>query len=564
MKMRRGPGPGGGTLPPPLPVELDSTSGGTLPPPLPVELDSTYGGDRTLEAGSTHTDGWLHSSAPNEHAAKILEQRRRSASWINDRGWLVRRALLVADVVGLLLAFVTVKLALGVSIHLGGRFHALVDLGLFFATIAVWVVAAKLYGLYDHDEERADATTADDLIGVLQVLTMGTWLVFALASLSGLGDPQTPSFSLFWGLGILLVTVARAGARAFSRRQSIYLQNSLIVGAGDVGQLLGVKLLQHPGYGLNLLGFVDSEPKEPREELAHVPVLGTIEDLPVLVRSLGVERVIIAFSGDSHEQTLDLMRMLSEFDLRVDIVPRLFEVVPPSADIHMLEGVTLIGLPRPRLSSSSLLLKRTLDLVVTVPVLLLLVPFLLVIAALIKLESPGPALFRQLRMGAGSNQFVIFKFRTMVADAEERKQDVAHLNKHARPGGDPRMFKISEDPRLTRIGRILRRYSLDELPQLLNVLRSEMSLVGPRPLILGEHHFVHDWALRRLDLKPGITGLWQVLGRDAIPFEEMVRLDYFYVTTWSLGNDIRLLLRTFRSLGKGERNLPPLPTAVGS
>ena len=165
-------------------------------------------------------------------------------------------------------------------------------------------------------------------------------------------------------------------------------------------------------------------------------------------------------------------------------------------------------------------------------------------------------------MGRREREFVIFKFRTMVQDAEARKHEVAHLNRHARGGGDPRMFKIPDDPRLTRVGRVLRRCSLDELPQLFNVLRGEMSLVGPRPLILEEHRFVREWGLRRLDLQPGITGLWQVLGRDAIPFEEMVRLDYFYVTTWSLWNDIRLLLRTFPMLAKGERSLLPIPKGV--
>jgi exopolysaccharide biosynthesis polyprenyl glycosylphosphotransferase len=529
---------------------------GRLLPPRLTELGPTNGGVGRTEASSTRANGWLRSIAPNGRTIEVSKHSHGTGA-IPDRGWLVRRALLGADVVGLLLAFVTVQLVFGNSIHPGGRYD-LLEVGLFFATIPFWVVAAKLYGLYDRDEERADGTTADDLIGVLHVLIIGTTIVFAAVSLSGLGDPQIGTFVVFWGLGILFVTVARAGARSLCRRRSAYVQNTLIVGAGDVGQLLVVKLLQHPEYGINVLGFVDAAPKDPREELARIPILGTIDDLPALIRSLDVDRVIIAFSADSHEQTLDLMRMLGEFDLRVDIVPRLFEHVPPSANVHMLEGVTLIGLPRPRLGSSSLLLKRTLDLAITVPMLVLLAPVLLAIAALVKLDSPGPALFRQVRMGAGSKQFVIFKFRTMAEDAEERKPDVAHLNKHARNGGDARMFKIPDDPRLTRVGRILRQNSLDELPQLLNVLRGEMSLVGPRPLILDEHRFVHDWGLRRLDLKPGITGLWQVLGRDSIPFEEMVRLDYFYVTTWSLGNDIRLLLRTFSILGKGERRpLPP-------
>jgi lipopolysaccharide/colanic/teichoic acid biosynthesis glycosyltransferase len=153
--------------------------------------------------------------------------------------------------------------------------------------------------------------------------------------------------------------------------------------------------------------------------------------------------------------------------------------------------------------------------------------------------------FRQIR-AAGDNGavFRIWKFRTMAADADERKHEVAHLNKHLAPGEDPRMFKIDDDPRVTRVGAFLRRWSLDELPQLLNVARGEMSLVGPRPLILDEHRHVVDWGQRRLDLKPGLTGLWQVLGRDAISFDEMVRLDYRYVTNWSLGEDLRLILRT--------------------
>src|SRR5262249_39544961 len=193
--------------------------------------------------------------------------------------------------------------------------------------------------------------------------------------------------------------IARAAARTFCRRQPAYLQNTLIVGAGDVGQQIVVRLLQHPEYGLNVLGFVDAEPKARREELDGIPILGTIEQLPTLVRSLEVERVIIAFSGDSHEETLELMRILNEFDLRVDIVPRLFELVPPSANIHTLEGVPLIGMPRTQLSWSSLFLKRTLDIAISILLLVLLAPLLLAIAALIKLESRGPVLFRQVRMG---------------------------------------------------------------------------------------------------------------------------------------------------------------------
>jgi lipopolysaccharide/colanic/teichoic acid biosynthesis glycosyltransferase len=185
-----------------------------------------------------------------------------------------------------------------------------------------------------------------------------------------------------------------------------------------------------------------------------------------------------------------------------------------------------------------------LDTVVSSVALVVLAPVFAVIACLIKLDSPGPVFFRQERVGTEGKLFVMFKFRTMVDGAEAQKSKLRHLNKHAQPGNDARMFKIPDDPRVTRFGRVLRRYSLDELPQLLNVIRGEMSLVGPRPLIVEEARHVEGWGEKRLHLKPGITGVWQVLGRSDIPFEDMVNLDYQYVTTWSLWQDVRLLFRT--------------------
>jgi lipopolysaccharide/colanic/teichoic acid biosynthesis glycosyltransferase len=197
-------------------------------------------------------------------------------------------------------------------------------------------------------------------------------------------------------------------------------------------------------------------------------------------------------------------------------------------------------------------MKRLLDLVLAVTGLLLLLPFLAVIALLIKRDSEGPVLFRQVRMGRGERIFRIYKFRTMVADADERKAHFESLNMHARDGGDARMFKIPNDPRCTRVGRVLRRYSLDELPQLINVVKGEMSLVGPRPLILEEDCHVEGWARCRLDLRPGITGPWQALGASSIPFNEMTRLDYLYVTEWSLFNDFKWICRTVSSVCRND------------
>jgi lipopolysaccharide/colanic/teichoic acid biosynthesis glycosyltransferase len=238
------------------------------------------------------------------------------------------------------------------------------------------------------------------------------------------------------------------------------------------------------------------------------------------------------------------LRELSDLDVQIDVVPRLFELLGPHAVIHSAEGLPLIGVRPVRLSRAAQASKRAFDVALAALGILLLTPLWLAVAAAIKLDSRGPVLFQQARMGARSKPFRIFKFRTMAADADARKADVIELNRHAEPGGDTRMFKISGDPRATRVGRVLRRYSIDELPQLFNVLLGDMSLVGPRPLILDEDRHVAGWARRRLDVKPGITGLWQVHGGSNIPFGEMVQLDYRYVRTWSLWSDVLLLIRT--------------------
>jgi exopolysaccharide biosynthesis polyprenyl glycosylphosphotransferase len=257
-----------------------------------------------------------------------------------------------------------------------------------------------------------------------------------------------------------------------------------------------------------------------------------------------IDRVIIAFSEAHHERLLAQIRSLDDAHIQIDIVPRLFDVVGSRAEMRALEGLPIVALPDARLSRASAPIKRAFDLVVATVGLFALLPLFALVAALIKLDSRGPVFFRQARVGSGNIAFRIFKFRTMLENADALKAQVGHLNKHRADGGDPRMFKIADDPRCTRIGVILRRYSIDELPQLINVIKGEMSIVGPRPLIPEEHVYIKGWAQRRTQLKPGITGVWQVLGRDDIPFGEMITLDYRYVAQWSLLGDVKLVLQT--------------------
>ena len=476
----------------------------------------------------------------------ILE-RRRTAELPYRRGWLIRRALLGADVIGLTAAFLISMLAFGQD-GPADRVSSLRELLFFAAALPLWIVLTKVYGLYERDEERTDHSTVDDLVGVFHLVTVGTWLLYICGLATGLTNPPIERLVVFWIAAVLSITVARAFARSSCHRSPAYLQNTIIVGAGDVGQLTARKILNHHEYGINLVGFVDAEPRERRHDLEHLTVLGGPDQLRELVQLLDVERVIVAFSNESDDDVLALVREVQDLDVQIDIVPRLFDILGPSVGIHTIEGIPLVGLPPLRLARSSRMLKRGLDLAVSTAALLLLSPVLIAIAIAIKLDSRGPVMFRQTRRGKSEEVFQIFKFRTMSVDAEARKYELSHLNMHLAPGGDPRMFKIPDDPRVTRVGAFLRRTRLDELPQLLNVVKGEMSLVGPRPIILDEDQYVNGWARRRLDLRPGMTGLWQVLGASDIPFDEMTKLDYRYVTNWSLAEDLRLIMLTIPSI----------------
>ncbi|HXF97234.1 MAG TPA: sugar transferase [Gaiellaceae bacterium] len=467
------------------------------------------------------------------HEIRTLFPKRRS------RGWLVHRLLLAADLLGLTLAFVVAEWLFW---YPDDWFEVIA----FVATLPVWVVAAKLYGLYDRDEARTSHSTVDDLVRVFHLITVVSWLLVACGWIVGLIDPSLPKVVVFWALGVAFVVSFRAIARVIALRHPLYVQRAIVVGAGDVGQTIARKLLAHPEYGVEVVGFVDDAPKARHAGLGEITVLGSPDQLEELIDRFAIDRVVVAFSNAGHEAHLDLLRRMKERDVHVDVVPRLFEMVGSRAHLHAVEGIPLLGLPPLRLSRSWMFLKRSMDVSLALIGLVALSPLFLAIAILVKTTSRGPILFRQVRMGYQGQPFTILKFRTMVADAEDRKRSVGHLNMHL--ADDPRMFKIPDDPRTTGVGRHLRRWALDELPQLINVLRGEMSLVGPRPLIPEEDCHVAAWGRRRLDLKPGITGPWQVLGGSRIPFEEMVRLDYLYITNWSLYDDVKWLWRTIPSL----------------
>ena len=475
-----------------------------------------------------------------------LEQRRNARS-LRRRGALMRRLLLAADLGGLVVAFVAMQALIGSKGSPDAV--AFADEAIFFAaTLPLWIVGARLFGLYDRDEERADHSTSDDLVRVFLLVTVGVFIGTRLSELTGTADPDQMKATAFWAFAIAAVTGARIVARVAGRRTVAYLQNTIIVGAGEVGQLVARKLTNHPEFGLNLVGFVDTNPRERLDHVGHVPVLGALEELPDLVKTYDAERVIFAFTADPHSNLLALVRLLRDRGVQVDMVPRLFEVMGPRVDIHTIEGTALVGLPPVRLARSSRLAKRIVDVVVAGLALLVASPLLLLIALLVKLDSPGGVFFRQARLGEGMREFKVLKFRTMRVDVDQsvHREYIAQIMDSTAAPSENGMFKLDRPDAVTRVGRFLRRWSLDELPQLLNVLRGEMSLVGPRPVQAAElaTHYGPAAAMLYASVRPGITGLWQVSARARSTFVEALDMDVLYAQSQSFGLDLRLLFKT--------------------
>lgn len=494
--------------------------------------------------------------ALDERTLKILERRRSTNHLIRRRGWFVRRALLAADLVGLTVAFAAAQQIY--SRHVGGA-NALSDLTellLFAASLPGWVIAAKLYGLYDRDDERADHSTPDDLFRVLHLVTVCSWGLLGLFSVTHLAHPQVGKLLAFWALAIFLVTGGRAAARTACRRHISYLQNTIVVGAGDTGQSIARKLLSHPEYGLNLVGFVDSNPKERHEGLEHLTLLGDLSDLGRVVDLLDVERVIVAFTGDGHEELVEAIAALRDQDVQIDIVPRLFDNLGPGISIHTIEGIPLVGLPTIRLPRSSLFVKRALDLVISFVLLAISLPVLVVVAVVVVFDSGRPIFYRHVRVGRGGADVHLLKFRTMFAEhcrgeqyggADAERAFAELLDDPRRRVEFETTFKLRDDPRVTRVGSFLRRTSLDELPQLWNIVRGDISLVGPRALTSEEiSKYYGSAASDLLGIRPGLTGYWQVNGRSDLQYADRVRLDMAYIGGWSLGLDLLILARTLR------------------
>jgi len=493
----------------------------------------------------------LNQAAPRRKAAiawrpslyAVDERYQLLAPATERRSQLLRRLLMVADLMALVLAYVVVdgyRVLTGVPPEILLKY----DLPILLAGMPVWCAFAYAFGLYHMHSRRVEHGVADEVGPIFQMTGLWGWSVLLVGAATGIATPPVGQLAVFWAAATILLIVMRSAARSWSRRQGWYRQRALVVGTDSQLTSLSQKLARHPEYGIDVAACIDSDQGEDRR-VGGVPVLG--EDVSVLaqVSALDVDRVFLAWSpsAEDREERFELARTLSERGVRVDMVPSWFEVLGAKLELNELEGMPILTVPYVRLGSTTLFIKRAFDFLVSTSVLLMLAPLLLVCAAAIRLDSKGPVFFRQKRVGRDGEPFEVFKFRSMYADAEQRKAEVAAMSFHG-GGMTDGMFKIKRDPRITRVGAFLRRTSLDELPQLINIVRGEMSLVGPRPLIEDEDRQVEGRFRRRLALTPGLTGLWQVNGRSEIPFETMVNLDYLYVTSWSLWADIKILIKT--------------------
>lgn len=477
-------------------------------------------------------------AAMDDHSRTLLGR-----SDLERRIRLVPRSLVIADLLGLSLAYVVTTLWWGGA----GAFGSTKEIAIFCATLPCWLVVAKLQGLYRADQEHADHSTADDIVKVFYLVTIGVWMLLVSSRLFGRASPGIYALITLWAVAICSLPLVRTVTRRLCRGSRAYVQNTLILGAGEVGQLIARKLVKHPEYGLNVVGFIDRQPKARRGDLPeHLAILGGPERLADVVKSLDVERVIIAFSNESADELLVLLRQLRAFPVQIDLVPRFFELVGPRVTVHSVEGLPLLGLPPNHASPVARTLKRAIDITVSGLALIILAPLFAYIALRIRLDSDGPVFFRQTRLGTNMKEFTALKFRTMKVDTDASIHRAA-VRLSSAAGADPAetgMYKLERADAVTGFGRGLRRTSLDELPQLINVLRGDMSLVGPRPCIPYETENFEPHHLERFAMPQGITGLWQVTARANCTFLEALEMDVAYVRGWSLGLDLRLLLRT--------------------
>jgi exopolysaccharide biosynthesis polyprenyl glycosylphosphotransferase len=409
------------------------------------------------------------------------------------------------------------------------------------AMIPLFLAVFALFGLYRGVRRRISTSVFSDLPNIVHALVISGFLYTVVAYVvdKNLHDDSLSVAAIvsMCGLAVVTVPLARVSAFGVIGRHSVGTIPVIVVGTGKLAQTVASHLRAHPN--VQFVGFVDDDP------VGRSDLLGQLDELPALCRQLQVARVVVCFSRTHPERTTDMLKGLAG-QVGVSIVPRYYELLTARSHVEDLSGLPMLDIAPPSLSVGARFLKRAFDLVVSTAVLLAASPLLVAIAVMIKATTAGPVFFRQMRTGRNEQPFAVLKFRTMYRDAEARRAELEHLNEMDGP-----LFKVQDDPRVTPIGRFLRRTSLDEFPQLINVWKGDMSLVGPRPFVVAEAMEIEGWARKRFEARPGMTGLWQVSGRNELSHLELYRLDYLYVASWSFWWDMEILWRTPHAIFRG-------------
>jgi exopolysaccharide biosynthesis polyprenyl glycosylphosphotransferase len=453
------------------------------------------------------------------------------------------RRLVVADILGLALAaFLGPLLVSAISNNPASAASRSTSIYVFdLAVIPLFIAVFALYGLYRGITRRISMSVFSDLRNIVHALMISG---FAYAIVAYVTKKNSDLASLTVGkiaamclVAVIAVPLARVVAFGLLGRASVGSVPVIVVGTGKLAQTVASHLRAHSS--VKFVGFVDDNP------LGRNDVLGELQDLPDLCREYSVARVVVCFSRTHPERTTEMLKGLAG-QVGVSIVPRYYELMTSRSHVEDLSGLPMLDIAPASLSLGARFLKRSFDIVVSSAILLVAAPFLLAVAATIKATSAGPVFFRQVRTGRNEQPFSMMKFRTMFRDAEARRHEIDHLNEVDGP-----LFKVQNDPRVTRVGRFLRRTSLDEFPQLINVWKGDMSLVGPRPFVVSEAMEIEGWARKRFEARPGMTGLWQVSGRNELSHLELCRLDYLYVASWSFWWDVQILWQTPSTIFKG-------------
>ncbi len=415
--------------------------------------------------------------------------------------------------------------------------------------LPLWSVLLAYFGLYQSFRTRPLWT---EPWALLKAAFWGTLLLATLSFAFKLHYVSRLLIVLFGVAAFLLLSGERLAVRSIARaarRKGYNYRNVLVVGTGRRAREIAQIVEDQKHWGLKLLGLVcDSAGQRGARSGSH-PIVGTTEEMANILRHEVVDEVIFAVSRKRLEELEEIFLMCEELGIRAHVAVNFFPHMIAKVHLDDLHGVPLLTFTTTPYNEFLLVLKRAFDIVTSGVLLLVLSPLLLLIAVAIKATSPGPVLFKQARVGLNGRRFTLYKFRSMVQDAESRKQEILHLNEMTGP-----VFKIKDDPRLTPIGKLLRRTSFDELPQLLNVFKGNMSIVGPRPPIPEEVCEYKSWQRRRLSMKPGLTCLWQINGRNGIvDFDRWMELDLQYIDNWSLKLDLKIFLKTIPAvlLGRG-------------